>query len=99
MTRNDFRGAFASDPPYPELAPLQTYLRLVDFQESTARRGGDWMRKLPDSTPFLRFFALELFNWPESAVYMDDMWISRCLERRGVEKYFIPASNRMGIAQ
>jgi len=28
MTRNDFRGAFASDPPYPELAPLQTYLRL-----------------------------------------------------------------------
>ena len=29
---------------------------------------------------------------------MDDMWIRRCLERRGVEKYFIPASNRMGIA-
>jgi len=28
MTRNDFRGAFASDPPYSELAPLQTYLRL-----------------------------------------------------------------------
>jgi hypothetical protein len=28
MTRNDFRGAFSSDPPYPELAPLQTYLRL-----------------------------------------------------------------------
>ena len=28
MRRNDFRGAFASDPPYPELAPLQTYLRL-----------------------------------------------------------------------
>jgi len=29
---------------------------------------------------------------------MEDMWISRCLERRGVEKYFIPASNKMGIA-
>lgn len=29
---------------------------------------------------------------------MDDIWISRCLERRGVEKHFIPASNRMGIA-
>jgi hypothetical protein len=28
MTRNDFRGAFASDPAYPELAPLQTYPRL-----------------------------------------------------------------------
>jgi hypothetical protein len=28
MTRNDFRGAFASDPAYPELAPRQTYLRL-----------------------------------------------------------------------
>jgi len=28
MTRKDFRGAFASDPPHPELAPLQTYLRL-----------------------------------------------------------------------
>ena len=88
MTRNYFRGAFASDPPYPS----------VDFQESTARRSGDWMWKLPDSTPFLRFFALELFNWPEGAFYMDDMWISRCLERQGVEKYFIPASNRMGIA-
>jgi hypothetical protein len=28
MMRNDFRGAFPSDPPYPELALLQTYLRL-----------------------------------------------------------------------
>jgi len=28
-------------------------------------------------------------------VYMDDMWISGCLERRGVEKYVIPASNMM----
>ena len=26
---------------------------------------------------------------------MDDMWISGCLERRGVEKYVIPASNMM----
>jgi hypothetical protein len=29
---------------------------------------------------------------------MDDMRISHWLERRGVEKYFIPASNMMGIA-
>jgi len=28
---------------------------------------------------------------------MDDMWISGCLERRGVEKYVIPASNMMGL--
>ena len=28
MMRDDFRGASASDPAYPELAPLQTYLRL-----------------------------------------------------------------------
>ena len=28
MTSNDFRGAFASGPPYPERAPFQTYLRL-----------------------------------------------------------------------
>ena len=28
MMRNDFRGAFASDPPYPELALLQTFFRL-----------------------------------------------------------------------
>jgi hypothetical protein len=27
MTRNDFRGAFVSDPPCPELAARQTYLR------------------------------------------------------------------------
>ena len=26
---------------------------------------------------------------------MDDMWINGCLERRGVEKYVIPASNMM----
>ena len=46
----------------PNLSPS------VDFRESTARRGGDWMRKLPDSTPFLRFFALELFNWARGCV-------------------------------
>jgi hypothetical protein len=43
-------------------------ISVCDFQESTARRGGDWMRKLPDSTPFLRFFALELFNWARGCV-------------------------------
>jgi len=68
MTRNDFRGAFASDPPYPELAPLQTYLRLSISKNPQRVGGGDWMRKLPDSTPFLRFFALELFNWARGYV-------------------------------
>ncbi len=29
---------------------------------------------------------------------MDDMWISGCLERRGVERYVIPASNMMRTA-
>ena len=35
---------------------------------------------------------------PEDAFYMDDMWISGCLERRSVERYVIPASNTMRTA-
>jgi len=45
-----------------------------------------------------RFFNSSLWDYstaPEGAFYMDDMWISGCLERRGVEKYVIPASGMM----
>jgi hypothetical protein len=45
-----------------------------------------------------RFFDSSLWDYstaPESAFYMDDIWVSGCLERRGVEKYVIPASAMM----
>jgi len=45
-----------------------------------------------------RFFDSSLWDYssaPEGAFYMDDMWISGCLERRGIEKYVIPASAMM----
>ncbi len=45
-----------------------------------------------------RFIDSSLWDYstaPEGAFYMDDMWINGCLERRGVEKYVIPASNMM----
>jgi hypothetical protein len=45
-----------------------------------------------------RFFDDSLWDYsmaPEGAFYMDDMWISGHLERRGVEKYIIPASAMM----
>ncbi|HST30517.1 MAG TPA: glycosyltransferase [Chthoniobacterales bacterium] len=45
-----------------------------------------------------RFFNSSLWDYsaaPESAFYMDDMWISGCLERRGVNRYIIPASEMM----
>ena len=45
-----------------------------------------------------RFLDSSLWDYstaPEGAFYMDDMWINGCLERRGVEKYVIPASNMM----
>jgi len=48
-----------------------------------------------------RFFDFSLWDYstaPEGAFYMDDMWISGCLERQGVEKYVIPASNMMRTA-
>ncbi len=45
-----------------------------------------------------RFFDSSLWDYtnaPPGAFYMDDMWISGCLEQRGVEKYVIPASAMM----
>lgn len=48
-----------------------------------------------------RFFDESLWDYskaPEGAFYMDDMWISGHLERRGVEKYIIPASTMMRTA-
>ena len=43
-----------------------------------------------------RFFDELLWDYstaPAGAFYMDDMWISGCLERRGVDRYIIPASD------
>jgi hypothetical protein len=45
-----------------------------------------------------RFFDSSLWDYsdaPDGAFYMDDIWISGCLERNGVEKYIIPASDMM----
>lgn len=45
-----------------------------------------------------RFFDESLWDYstaPAGAFYMDDMWISGCLERRGVSRYIIPASGMM----
>jgi hypothetical protein len=45
-----------------------------------------------------RFFDSALWDYsnaPESAFYVDDIWISAQLERRGVEKYVVPASRMM----
>ena len=42
-----------------------------------------------------RFFDEALWDYstaPKGAFYMDDIWISGCLDRRDVEKYVIPAS-------
>jgi hypothetical protein len=48
-----------------------------------------------------RFFDNSLWDYsgaPAGAFYMDDIWISGCLERLGVEKYVIPASGIMRTA-
>jgi len=48
-----------------------------------------------------RFFDEALWDYsaaPKEAFYMDDIWISGCLDRRGVEKYVIPASRMMRTA-
>src|SRR6184192_3236149 len=48
-----------------------------------------------------RFFDEALWDYsaaPKGAFYMDDIWISGCLDRRGVEKYVIPASRMMRTA-
>ena len=45
-----------------------------------------------------RFFDSSLWDYsnaPPGAFFMDDMWISGCLERRGVDKYIIPAASMM----
>lgn len=45
-----------------------------------------------------RFFDSTLWDYsnaPTSAFYMDDIWISAQLDRRGVEKYVVPASRMM----
>jgi hypothetical protein len=45
-----------------------------------------------------RFFDEKLWDYsnaPDGAFYMDDIWISGCLDRRGVEKYIVPTSEMM----
>jgi hypothetical protein len=45
-----------------------------------------------------RFFDEQLWDYsnaPDGAFYMDDIWISGCLDRRGVEKYIVPTSRMM----
>ena len=45
-----------------------------------------------------RFFDERLWDYssaPDGAFYMDDIWISGCLDRRGIEKYIIPTSRMM----
>jgi Glycosyl transferase family 2 len=45
-----------------------------------------------------RFFDSRLWDYsaaPDGAFYMDDIWISGCLDRKGVEKYIVPTSAMM----
>ena len=45
-----------------------------------------------------RFFDSAVWDYtgaPASAFYMDDIWISGCLGRRGIKKYVVPASAMM----
>lgn len=45
-----------------------------------------------------RFFDASLWDYsaaPPGAFYMDDIWVSGCLDRRGVEKYVVPGSAMM----
>ena len=45
-----------------------------------------------------RFFDPALWDYsaaPRSAFYVDDIWISGCLDRRGIKKYAVPASAMM----
>lgn len=45
-----------------------------------------------------RFFDESLWDYsqaPQGAFYMDDVWISGCLARRGVKRYVVPASAMM----
>ena len=48
-----------------------------------------------------RFFNESLWDYsgaPPGAFFMDDIWISGCLDRRGVKKYVVPASAMMRTA-
>ena len=45
-----------------------------------------------------RFFDSMLWDYssaPASAFYVDDIWISGCLDRRNIQKYAVPASTMM----
>lgn len=45
-----------------------------------------------------KFFDRSLWDYsaaPTAAFYMDDIWISGCLGRRGAKKYVVPTSRRM----
>jgi hypothetical protein len=47
-----------------------------------------------------RFFDESLWDYsdaPPGAFYMDDIWISGCLSRRGVKRYIVPASGMMRL--
>jgi hypothetical protein len=49
-----------------------------------------------------RFFEAGLWDYstaPRGAFYMDDIWISGWLDRRGVEKYVVPGSAMMRTAR
>ena len=49
-----------------------------------------------------RFFDASLWDYsdaPRAAFYMDDIWISGCLDRRGVKKYVVPSSTRLRSVQ
>ena len=45
-----------------------------------------------------RFFDESFWDYsaaPRAAFYMDDIWISGCLDRRAVRKYVVPSSDRL----
>lgn len=45
-----------------------------------------------------RFFDASLWDYraaPPAAFFMDDIWVSGCLDRRGVEKFVVPGSGHM----
>ena len=46
-----------------------------------------------------RFFDESLWDYskaPQAAFFMDDIWISGCLSRHGIERRIVPTSGRMG---
>ena len=49
-----------------------------------------------------RFFDESLWNYstaPRAAFYMDDIWISGCLDRSGIKKFVVPSSRRLLTAK